>query len=41
MLVALGDLASEQTGGTQKTLDAITQLFNYAATHTDATVRYN
>ena len=41
MLVALGDLALEQTRVTQKTLYAITQLLNYAATHPDATVRYN
>ena len=40
MLVALGDLASEQTQGTQETLDAITQLLNYAATHPNATIRY-
>ena len=39
MLVALGDLASEQTQGTQKTLDAIIQLLNYAATHPNATIR--
>ena len=40
MLVALGDLASEQTQGTQETLDAITQLINYAATHPNATICY-
>jgi hypothetical protein len=41
MLVALGDLASAQTKGTQKTLDAVTWLLNYAATHPDATIRYH
>ena len=40
MLVALGNFPSEQTKGTQKTLDAITQLLNYAATHPNATIRY-
>ena len=38
ILVALGDLASLQTKGTQKTLDALTQLLNYASTHPNATV---
>ena len=37
-MVALGDLASLQTKGTQKTLDALTQLLNYAATQTNANV---
>jgi hypothetical protein len=41
MLVALGDLALAQTKGTKKTLDAITWLLNYAATHPDATIRYH
>lgn len=41
MLVALGDLASAQTKGTTATLEAITQLLNYAATHPNATVRYH
>ena len=40
MLVAIGDLAFEQTQGTQKTLDAITQLLNYSATHPNTTIRY-
>ena len=40
MLVALCDLASEQTQGTQKTLYAITQLLNYAATHPNTTICY-
>ena len=40
MLVALCDLASEQTQGTQRTLNAITQLLNYAATHPNPTICY-
>lgn len=41
MLVALGTLASSQAACTQATADACVQLLNYAATHPDATVRYN
>ena len=40
MLVALGTLASAQTKGTQATLNALTQLLDYAASHPDATIRY-
>ena len=40
MLVALGDPASLQTKGTQKTLDVLTQLLNYANTHCNVTVRF-
>ena len=40
ILVALDDLASEQTQGTQKILDSITQLLKYAATHPNSTIRY-
>jgi hypothetical protein len=40
MLVALGCLAAAQTKGTEATARAITQLLNYAATHPDASVRY-
>jgi hypothetical protein len=40
ILVALGTLASQQTQGTEATLDAVTQLLNYAATHPDPMVRY-
>ena len=40
MLVALGDLAATQTKGTQHTLDALTKLFNYAASHLDAAVQF-
>ena len=38
--VALGNLVSLQTKGTQKTLDALTQLPNYIATRPNATVRF-
>ncbi len=36
MLVSLGTLAAAQTKGTQATVEACTQLLNYAATHPDA-----
>ena len=41
-LVALGLLASAQSTGTEKNLDAVVQLLtvNYAASHPDAKVRY-
>jgi hypothetical protein len=41
MLVALGSLASEQSKGTEATLEAATQLLNYAATHPEATIRFH
>jgi hypothetical protein len=41
MLVALGTIASQQYKGTQAMAQVITQLFNYAAAHPDATVRYH
>ena len=40
MLHALNDLATQQSKGTQKTMQALTHLLNYAATHPDATIRY-
>ena len=40
MLVALSDLASAQAHGTQHTMEALTWLLNYAATHPDATICY-
>ena len=40
MLVALGTVAAAQTHGTAKTMDAIIQLLNYAATHPDAAIRF-
>jgi len=36
MLVSLGTLAAAQAEGTQATVEACTQLLNYAATHPDA-----
>ena len=41
MLVALGTLATQQAQGTQATMEALTQLLNYCATHPDATIRYH
>jgi hypothetical protein len=41
MLTAIGTLASQQANGTTATLDALTQLLNYCATHPDAIVRYH
>jgi hypothetical protein len=40
MLVSLGTLAAAQTKGTAETTKACTQLLNYAATHSDAVIRY-
>jgi hypothetical protein len=40
MLVALSTIASAQSTGTEKTLDAVVQLLNYAASNPDATVRF-
>ena len=41
MLPALGTLAQAQTRGTTATMEAATQLLNYAATHPDAQVTYH
>jgi len=41
MLVALGTLATQQTNGTQATMQDLTHLLNYCATHPDATIRYH
>jgi hypothetical protein len=41
MLVALGDLSSDQTRVTSKTWDDIVWLLNYANTHPHATIRYS
>jgi hypothetical protein len=40
MLTAIGTLATQQAHGTQATMEAITQLLNYCATHPDAKVRF-
>jgi hypothetical protein len=41
MLVALGTLAAAQTKGTEKTMEALVQLLDYAATHPDAAIRFH
>ena len=41
MLVALGTIASAQTQGTTKTMDATIQLLDYAAPHPDAAIRFH
>ena len=40
MLVALSDIASEQSKATSKTRKAVDWLLDYAATHPNATIRY-
>ena len=40
LLVALGTLLAAQSKGTAATAKAITQLFNYCATHPDATILF-
>jgi hypothetical protein len=40
MLVAIGEIATQQSKATQATMQAITQLLNYCATNPDATIRY-
>ena len=40
MVKALGSLASQQAEATNTTAKRMTQLFNYAASHPDATIRY-
>jgi len=40
MLTALGTLATQQANGTQATMEALTQLLNYCATHPHAVIRY-
>jgi hypothetical protein len=39
-LVALGDLSSAQAKGTEATNRAVTQLLDYCATHSEASIRY-
>ena len=41
MLVALGTLVAAQTRGTDNTMDATTQLLNYAATNPDAAIQFH
>ncbi|GAX14227.1 hypothetical protein FisN_1Hu418 [Fistulifera solaris] len=40
LLPAIGTLATQQAHATEHTVEAITQLLNYCATHPDATVRF-
>ena len=40
LLTAIGELATEQSAGTQTTMEKLTQLLNYCATNPDATVRF-
>jgi len=40
LLTAIGELATEHSGGTKTTMDKLTQLLNYCATHPDAVIRY-
>jgi hypothetical protein len=40
MLPAIGDLGTQQTAGTKRTMESLTQLLNYAASNPEATVRY-
>jgi len=40
MLAALGTLATQQANGTRATMEALTQLLNYCATHPHAVIRY-
>jgi hypothetical protein len=40
MLPAISTLASQQSHGTKATLEALTQLLNYCATHPEAAIRY-
>ena len=41
MLTALGSIAAQQEKGTEKTYAETLWLLNYAATHPNATIRYN
>ena len=41
MLVALGDLSSQQAKATAKTYDKFIWFLNYATTHPGATIRYH
>lgn len=40
LLTAIGELATEQSEGTRSTMDKLAQLFNYCASHPNASVRY-
>jgi hypothetical protein len=38
MLVAIGSIASKQNNGTEETMQEVTHLLNYCATHPDAVI---
>jgi len=40
LLTALGTLATQQAKSTHSTMEAITKILNYCATHSDATIHY-
>ncbi|KAI2503406.1 Reverse transcriptase (RNA-dependent DNA polymerase) [Fragilaria crotonensis] len=40
LLTAIGELATEQSEGTKTTMEKLSQLLNYCATHPNATVRF-
>ena len=40
LLTAIGELATEQSEGTKTTMENLSQLLNYCASHPDATVRF-
>jgi hypothetical protein len=40
LLTAIGELATEQSEGTQNTMTKLAQLLNYCATHPSATIRF-
>ena len=41
ILVALTTISAEQANGTEATAKSVTQLLNYAATHSEAITRYH
>jgi hypothetical protein len=41
MLVAIGSIASAQNNGTEATMQEVTHLLNYCATHPDAVIRFH
>ena len=41
ILVALNSIAAEQANSTEATAKSFTQMFNYAATHPEAIMRYH
>ena len=41
LLTAIGELATEQSQATKTTMEKLTQLLNYCATHSDDTIRFS